>query len=114
MPRKKKEAPPVDLPPLCPAEEAAVEREVFDEVTQSMQKAAKPGEEHLNRLFKAVVSRLTAKIEKGTAKPADINAAIKLLSDNGMQMDIGESDELKELAEGLPEDLKLIHLHGRR
>ena len=74
-------------------------------------------EEKLQELFGATVDELMKRIKDGSAKPADIAAAIKLLQQNGIQMEVTGDDALSRMAKALPkcsfddedDEMELIH-----
>ena len=56
----------------------------------------------LGQLHDAVAQTLLAKVTSGEASPAEINAAIKFLQNNGIEAVVEEGDTLDKLAHALP------------
>lgn len=59
-------------------------------------------EDLLGQLHDAVAKTLLAKVMSGEASPAEINAAIKFLQNNGIEAVVEEGDTLDKLAHALP------------
>lgn len=59
-------------------------------------------EDILGRLHDQVAKTLLAKIESGEATPAEINAAIKFLQNNGIEANLTDDNALGKLAAALP------------
>ena len=59
-------------------------------------------EELLGKLHDAVAKTLLAKVQSGEATPAEINAAIKFLKDNGIEAIAEKGDVMDKLALALP------------
>ena len=59
-------------------------------------------EDILGRLHDTVAKTLLAKIESGEANPAEINAAIKFLQNNGIEAKLTDDNALGKLAAALP------------
>ena len=59
-------------------------------------------EDLLGQLHDAVAKTLLAKVTSGEASPAEINAAIKFLQNNGIKAIMEEGDDLNKLALALP------------
>lgn len=59
-------------------------------------------EDILGRLHEMVAHSLLAKIESGEATPAEINAAIKFLQNNGIEAKLTDDNALGKLAAALP------------
>jgi len=69
-------------------------------------------EEALGELHKLVAEELTRRIATGEASPADINAAIKFLQNNGIEAVASEDSPLGKLAAALPTfDDEEDHVH---
>lgn len=60
-------------------------------------------EDILGRLHDQVAQKLLEKIESGEATPAEINAAIKFLQNNGIEAKLTDENSLGKLAAALPE-----------
>lgn len=60
-------------------------------------------EDILGRLHDTVAKTLLAKIESGEATPAEINAAIKFLQNNGIEAKLTDDNALGKLAAALPQ-----------
>lgn len=60
-------------------------------------------EDILGRLHDQVAQTLLTKIESGEATPAEINAAIKFLQNNGIEAKLTEDNSLGKLAASLPQ-----------
>lgn len=59
-------------------------------------------EELLGQLHDAVAKTLLAKVTSGEASPAEINAAIKFLQNNGIEAVVEEGDTMDKLVHALP------------
>ena len=59
-------------------------------------------EELLGKRHDAVAKTLLAKVQSGEATPAEINAAIKFLQNNGIEAIVEEGDVMDKLALALP------------
>jgi len=59
-------------------------------------------EELLGQLHEAVTTDLLRRVKAGDASPAELNAAIKLLQNNGIEAILTEESPLKALMESLP------------
>lgn len=59
-------------------------------------------EELLGKLHEAVTLDLLRRVQSGEASPAELNAAIKLLQNNGIEAILTEESPLKALMESLP------------
>lgn len=69
-------------------------------------------EEALGELHKLVAEELTRRIATGEASPADINAAIKFLQNNGIEAVASEDSPLGKLVAALPTfDDEEDHVH---
>lgn len=66
----------------------------------SVKKRAK--DEALGELHIAVANDLLAKIKSGDATPADLNAAIKFLANNHIEVNTAQGDPVDELANAFP------------
>lgn len=60
-------------------------------------------EDVLGSLHEAVATTLLAKITSGEATPAELNAAIKFLQNNGIEAVMAEGSTLDKLAQALPQ-----------
>lgn len=60
-------------------------------------------EDILGSLHEAVAHTLLAKITSGEASPADLNAAIKFLQNNGIEANMTADSPLEKLAQALPQ-----------
>ncbi|WP_316172962.1 hypothetical protein [Bradyrhizobium sp. SZCCHNRI2049] len=68
-----------------------------------MTKKTRADEALLGQLHLAVAKELLAKVQSGEATPAEINAAIKFLQNNNIEVDtVPEGTELDKLAKSLP------------
>ena len=56
----------------------------------------------LGALHELVAQELTRRIQSGEASPADINAAIKFLQNNGIEAIVTEDNPLGKLMSALP------------
>jgi hypothetical protein len=69
-------------------------------------------EDTLGELHKLVAQALTDKINNGDATPADINAAIKFLQNNGIEAIATDESPLGKLVDSLPTfDDEDEHIH---
>lgn len=59
-------------------------------------------EELLGKLHEAVTLDLLRRVQSGEASPAELNAAIKLLQNNGIEAILTEESPLKALMDSLP------------
>ena len=59
-------------------------------------------EDLLGHLHDAVAKTLLAKVTSGEASPAEINAAIKFLQNNGIEAVVEEGDTMDKLVHALP------------
>ena len=59
-------------------------------------------EELLGQLHEAVTLDLLIRVKSGKASPAELNAAIKLLQNNGIEAILTEESPLKALMDSLP------------
>lgn len=59
-------------------------------------------EELLGQLHEAVTTDLLRRVKSGDASPAELNAAIKLLQNNGIEAILTEESPLKALMDSLP------------
>lgn len=59
-------------------------------------------EELLGQLHEAVTLDLLRRVKSGEASPAELNAAIKLLQNNGIEAILTEESPLKALMDSLP------------
>lgn len=59
-------------------------------------------EDILGKLHDQVAKTLLAKIESGEATPAEINAAIKFLQNNGIEAKLTDDNALGKLVASLP------------
>ena len=67
-----------------------------------MSKKTRASEETLGKLHEAVTLDLLRRIESGEASPAELNAAIKLLQNNGIEAIATDESPLGKLVESLP------------
>ncbi len=58
--------------------------------------------ERMESLFDITVAQLHKRIKKGEASAAELQVAVKLLKDNGIQAEADGEGGLRELLDGLP------------
>jgi hypothetical protein len=71
-------------------------------------------EDKMGTLHEAVVSLLLQKVQDGTATPAELSTAVKMLKDNNIEAIPTENNKLGKLAMSLPDfDTEEETLHAR-
>lgn len=71
-------------------------------------------EDKMGTLHEAVVSLLLNKVLDGTATPAELSTAVKMLKDNNIEAIPTENNKLGKLAMSLPDfDTEEEQLHAR-
>ena len=71
-------------------------------------------EDKMGALHEAVASLLLQKVQDGTATPAELSTAVKMLKDNGIEAIPTENNKLGRLAKSLPDfDTDEETLYGR-
>ena len=78
-----------------------------------MKNKTRASEEILGKLHEAVTLDLLRRIESGEASPAELNAAIKLLQNNGIEAIAIDESPLGKLVDSLPtfNDEEDEHIH---
>lgn len=74
--------------------------------------SGRASEETLSLLHELTAQALIEKIKSGEATSADLNAAIKLLKDNGITCVVAQNDTMKEIIDELPDYDETVFMHS--